>query len=86
MTIKTGEYCLYVTYDGVLDPLGNSQILPYIENLSEQGYKFILISLEKSDRSERSISELHKRLEAKGIKWFYLPFQKRKFSYFVRIF
>ena len=27
--------CLYVTYDGLLDPLGQSQILPYIENLSE---------------------------------------------------
>ncbi len=23
---------LYITYDGLLDPLGNSQILPYIKN------------------------------------------------------
>ena len=40
--------CLYVTYDGLLDPLGQSQILPYIENLSENGYKLFVMSYEKT--------------------------------------
>ncbi len=86
MIIKTDEYCLYITYDGLLDPLGNSQILPYIENLSDHGYKFILFSFEKSDRSKQSIRDLYIRLESRGIKWFYLPFKKRRFGYFIRIF
>tara|TARA_B100000963_G_C22579009_1_gene649919 strand:- start:232 stop:1431 length:1200 start_codon:yes stop_codon:yes gene_type:complete len=86
LIIKTDEYCLYITYDGLLDPLGSSQVLPYIESLSDQGYKFILFSFEKTDRSQKSIIELYKRLESRGIKWFYLPFKKRRFGYFIRIF
>ena len=86
MIIKKNEYCLYITYDGLLDPLGNSQILPYIESLSDEGYKFILFSFEKSDRSKSSINALNKKLESRGIKWFYISFKKKKFGYFKRIF
>ena len=43
--------CLYITYDGLLDPLGQSQILPYIKNLNNKGYEFIIISYEIDDVS-----------------------------------
>ena len=39
---------LYISYDGITDPLGQSQILPYISELSRKGLKFHLISFEKS--------------------------------------
>ncbi len=38
---------LYVSYDGMTDPLGQSQVLPYIEGLSKYGYQYTLISCEK---------------------------------------
>ena len=33
---------LYITYDGLLDPLGSSQILPYLYGLNDSS-KFIFI-------------------------------------------
>jgi glycosyltransferase involved in cell wall biosynthesis len=39
------------------DPLGQSQVLPYLKGLSREGYEFHLISFEKSDRFNQ-----HKRL------------------------
>lgn len=41
---------LYLSYDGMTDPLGQSQVLPYLIGLSKKGFHFTLISFEKSDR------------------------------------
>ena len=38
---------LYISYDGLTDSLGQSQILPYIIGLSKQGYRFTIVSAEK---------------------------------------
>ena len=34
---------LYITYDGLLDPLGKSQILPYILGLQERGFELRIV-------------------------------------------
>lgn len=41
---------LYISYDGMTDPLGQSQVLPYLVGLSEKGYKITLLSCEKPER------------------------------------
>jgi len=38
---------LYLTYDGLHEPLGQSQILPYLEGLAKKGYEITVISFEK---------------------------------------
>ncbi|MDZ7606952.1 MAG: glycosyltransferase [Cyclobacteriaceae bacterium] len=38
---------LYLTYDGLSDPLGQSQILPYLEGLGARGHAITIISFEK---------------------------------------
>ena len=38
---------LYVSYDGLTDPLGQSQILPYLLGLEKKGYDFTVLSFEK---------------------------------------
>jgi glycosyltransferase involved in cell wall biosynthesis len=50
---------LYISYDGLTDPLGQSQILPYVIYLSKRGYQFTILSFEKKDRfnKERHIIE-----------------------------
>lgn len=62
---------LYITYDGVLEPLGQSQVLGYLEQLSKQ-HGLWLISFEKpgdlDDRNRRQA--LAERLERAGIQWF----------------
>ena len=37
---------LYLSYDGMTDPLGQSQVLPYLAGLSKKGFRFHLISFE----------------------------------------
>ena len=46
------KHVLYLSYDGMTDPLGQSQVLPYIIGLSQEGFQFTLISFEKKDRYE----------------------------------
>jgi hypothetical protein len=41
---------LYLSYDGMTDPLGQSQVLPYLCGLSQKGYRFTLVSCEKPER------------------------------------
>jgi hypothetical protein len=40
---------LYLSYDGLTDPLGQSQILPYLVGLSAKGYALTVISAEKAE-------------------------------------
>jgi glycosyltransferase involved in cell wall biosynthesis len=67
--------CLYITFNGLLDPLGQSQVLPYIYDLANAGYDFDLISLEKS-RSREAIDNLRNDLNARGIAWYRLKYFK----------
>ena len=43
---------LYISYDGMTDPLGQSQVLPYLVGLSAKGYTISLISCEKAERGQ----------------------------------
>jgi glycosyltransferase involved in cell wall biosynthesis len=58
-----------------MDPLGQSQVLPYIENLSKNGIKFCLISFEKK-QDEKKIKNLKKKLGKLGIGWHRLKYFK----------
>ena len=45
---------LYLSYDGALDPLGRSQVVPYLEGLSGRGWRFDLVTFEKGERWRES--------------------------------
>ena len=76
---------LYITYDGLLDPLGQSQIIPYLYNLNSKGYKFIIISFEKIHENKLKIQAFRKELEHKGFEWIILPFKKGKINFLGRL-
>jgi glycosyltransferase involved in cell wall biosynthesis len=38
---------VYISYDGMSDALGASQVLPYVEGLARRGHQFELVSFEK---------------------------------------
>jgi len=44
---------LYLSYDGLTDPLGQSQILPYLQGLSALGNDIHIIAFEKPERFEQ---------------------------------
>ena len=60
---------LYITYDGLTDPLGQSQILPYLKGLSSAGYQFTILSFEKKDRFEREKKIIEVITNEAGIEW-----------------
>src|SRR5215471_408324 len=65
---------LYITYDGLTDPLGQSQILPYLKGLSSVGFKFTILSFEKKSRFEREKKTIDKLTSESGIEWVPLQF------------
>ena len=59
------------------DPLGQSQVLPYIINLSKENYKFHLISFEKPDRYSKYNSSIEKICFENKIEWYPLKYNKK---------
>lgn len=66
---------LYLSYDGLTDPLGQSQILPYLFGLKRKGYHITIISFEKKEflNQQEGISRLTNQNK---IDWHPLPYSK----------
>ena len=68
---------LYISYDGMLEPLGQSQVIAYLERLADE-VEFHLISFEKSadwaDTQRRAA--VAERLSRAGIVWHPLSYHK----------
>lgn len=69
---------LYISYDGMLEPLGQSQVIAYLERLTGDA-RIHVISYEKpTDRSDTAkVAALADRLERAGIAWHPLTYHKR---------
>jgi glycosyltransferase involved in cell wall biosynthesis len=67
---------LYVTYDGITDHIGQSQVAPYLFGLSAKGYSITLLSAEKIERSD-IIRSYKKQFAAAGIEWHIVPYHKK---------
>lgn len=68
---------LYISYDGMTDPLGQSQVLPYIIELSKQGYRFTILSFEKRKRYDAEKEIIEKITQEASIRWVPLFFTSR---------
>ncbi len=58
------------------DPLGQSQVLPYIINLGKENYTFHLISFEKPDRFKKNKSLIKKICLENNIEWHPIKYTK----------
>ncbi len=68
---------IYCTYDGLIDPLGRSQVLPYLYGINQEKiFKLIIISFEKN-QNQIKIDELKKSLTLKNIHWIPLVYTKK---------
>jgi glycosyltransferase involved in cell wall biosynthesis len=68
---------LYISYDGMTDPLGESQVLPYLCGLSAKGHKIHLISFEKKQRFLSDESRILCIIEKSNIEWIPLSYTAR---------
>ena len=76
-----GRKVLYISYNGMLDPLGQSQVIPYLKELSREGVKFWLISFERqsafTQSGENKIKHLREELSRYGIEWHLLRYHQK---------
>ena len=70
---------LYLSYNGLLDPLGQSQVLQYLIGLAGLGHKIVLLTYEKADEwANESHREAARRATADaGIRWIPLTYHRR---------
>lgn len=67
---------LYLSYDGMTDSLGQSQVIPYLVGLSKVGYKFTIISFEKFDNYQKKSAGVSSILQQASINWIPLTYHK----------
>lgn len=58
------------------DPLGQSQVIPYLSGLSKKGYSFHLISFEKKNKFLAQSDSIKKLLDENNIAWHPLAYTK----------
>lgn len=67
---------LYISYDGMTDPLGQSQVLPYLTGLSKKEISFHLISFEKKERFEAHREKIESICKEANIQWHPISYTK----------
>lgn len=69
---------LYISYTGLLDPLGQSQVLQYMLGLSRQ-HRLTLLTFEKPAAlvDATRVSEIRAQCEAAGVQWHQLRYHNR---------
>ena len=65
----------------MLEPLGQTQVLPYLRQLTERGVKFTLLSFEKprafTEAGKLACEALKQELAQQGIEWHWLRYHQR---------
>jgi glycosyltransferase involved in cell wall biosynthesis len=77
-----GRRVLFISYNGMLDPLGQSQVIPYLRELADEcGVRFTLLSFERAaaftPEGEARRAELRAQLSPHGIDWHALRYHQR---------
>ncbi|MGZ3863970.1 MAG: glycosyltransferase [Bacteroidia bacterium] len=62
---------LFISIDGLTDPLGQSQILPYLTGLARKGFDITIVSCEKDINFMKNKNTVLSILQDAGIKWKY---------------
>lgn len=68
---------LFISYDGMTDPLGQSQVIPYLQGLSKRGFQFYLLSCEKPEAFDRNKEVVKKMLNGYSIEWHPIQYTKK---------
>jgi glycosyltransferase involved in cell wall biosynthesis len=68
---------LYISYDGMTDPLGQSQVIPYLIGLSKLGYNITILSCEKKQRFRKLEKKIRSILSTASINWVPIFYTKK---------
>lgn len=69
---------VFITYNGVLDPLGTTQMLPYLERLNRD-WPIHIVSFERRDKTAdaRGLQAMEHRLRSQRIGWVRLRYHQK---------
>jgi len=67
---------LFISYDGMTDPLGQSQVIPYLSGLTKFGYRFTILSCDKPEKFSANKQYVEKLIEGLPIEWVSIPYHK----------
>ncbi len=68
---------LFISYDGMCDPLGQSQVIPYLAGLSVLGFQISIISAEKPSAFITESKNIQMLLSRCNIKWKHVEFSNQ---------
>ena len=68
---------LYLSYDGLTDPLGGSQIMPYLIGLAKRGHDISVVSFEKAEASGQAHEETGRQCAEANIEWLPMRYHKQ---------
>ena len=67
---------LYISYDGMADSLGRSQVIPYVLGLARRGWDMTILSCEKPERLSSGGGRIRDILAGGGVRWRPIPFTR----------
>ena len=67
---------LFISYDGLTDPLGQSQVIPYLTGLTKHGYEFTILSCDKPLSYKINKEHVLQLLKPFTVKWVSIPYHK----------
>lgn len=67
---------LFISYDGMTDPLGQSQVIPYLAGLTKEGYEFVILSCDKPEKYTANKAYVEKLIAQYPIQWVSIPYHK----------
>ena len=70
------KHVLFISYDGMTDPLGQSQVIPYLSGLTKYGYRFTILSCDKPGRYIAHKQFVERSIEGLPIRWISIPYHK----------
>jgi glycosyltransferase involved in cell wall biosynthesis len=69
------KQAIFISIDGTTDPLGQSQVIPYLQGLSQAGYKIHIVSAEKPDNYALNRNKIENILKESEIDWHPIQYQ-----------
>ena len=74
--MEASKKILFISYDGMTDPLGQSQVIPYLSNLTKFGYSFTILSCDKADKYAANKAYVETLIAPFPIAWVSVPYHK----------
>ena len=73
-----GRRALFISYNGMFEPLGQTQVLPYLSELAKRGVSVTLLSFEKPQTlTAEKCSALREKLSKQKIEWHWLRYHRK---------